>query len=86
MSLKEFAMNNLGIRPGLVQSTVAKFENGTKNGAADGAQKQSPARSKGQLDGLSSFKGPTARRRLRLRRRATSPACRGARGTSVHRC
>ena len=57
MSLKEFAMNNLGIRPGLVQSTVAKFENGTKNGAADGAQKQSPARSKGQLDGLSSFKG-----------------------------
>jgi len=57
MSLKEFAMNNLGIRPGLVQSRVAEFEKGTKNGAADGAQNQSPARSKGQLDGLSSFKG-----------------------------
>ncbi|WP_249189762.1 hypothetical protein [Burkholderia ambifaria] len=57
MSLKEFAMNNLGIRPGLVQSRVAEFEKGTKNGATDGAQKQAPARSKGQLDGLSSFKG-----------------------------
>ncbi|WP_244102150.1 hypothetical protein [Burkholderia ambifaria] len=57
MSLKEFTMDNLGIRPGLVQSRVAEFEKGTKNGAADGAQKQAPARSKGQLDGLSSFKG-----------------------------
>ncbi|WP_229203056.1 hypothetical protein [Burkholderia ambifaria] len=57
MSLKEFAMNNLGIRPGLVQSRVAEFEKGTKNGATDGAQKQSPARNTGQLGGLSSFKG-----------------------------
>ncbi|MCA8243044.1 hypothetical protein [Burkholderia sp. AU32262] len=57
MSLKEFSMSSLGIRPGLVQSTIAKFEKGTKNGATDGAQKQAPARSKGQLDGLSSFKG-----------------------------
>ena len=50
-------MSKLGIQPGLVQSTIAKFEKGTKNGATDGAQKQAPARSKGQLDGLSSFKG-----------------------------